>query len=264
VAVSNMPRPPLTVTFAVWKALFLREAVHRMSRERAASLWMVVEPVVHVVVILFLFAVLRARIVVGIDLNIWLMVGITFFFMFRRTFTQTMNAVGNSQALYTYRQVKPVDAALVRAAVEGFLMALVMIILLAGVGLYGVDVVADDPLKILLAVLGMWLFGLGFGLIASVAVEMIPELGTFLALVVQPLYFLSGVFFPIANIPQPYRDWLLFIPTVHGLELGRQGFSTSYHSLPEVSAGYLYGASLVCVLLGLALHRRFATRLTAR
>jgi len=35
----------LRVTFSVWKAMFLREAVARLSAGRAAWLWLLLEPV---------------------------------------------------------------------------------------------------------------------------------------------------------------------------------------------------------------------------
>jgi len=59
------------------------------------------------------------------------MVGLLAFFMFRRTATQTRNAVSSNQALFAYRQVKPVDPVLVRAGLEGFLMVVIMVILSA-------------------------------------------------------------------------------------------------------------------------------------
>ena len=41
-------RTPPAVTLAGWKALFLREAVNRLARERGAWFWLLVEPVIHV------------------------------------------------------------------------------------------------------------------------------------------------------------------------------------------------------------------------
>lgn len=263
-SVSRIPRSPLAVTLAVWKALFLREAVNRMSRERGASLWLVVEPIVHILVVIMIYAVLRVRVVGGIDTNIWLMIGFTTFFMFRRTAQQTLHAVSSSQPLFTYRQVKPVDAVLVRAGVEGFLMLLVTIVLFSGAGLYGLDVMPADPLAVLQAIFGVWLVGLGFGLMASVISELVPELGTVIGMAIHPIFFFSGVIFPIAQTPQPYRDWFLLNPLVHGVEAGRQGFATYYHAIPELSVPYLYGCAVALIFFGLALHYRFATRLAAR
>lgn len=43
----NSVRSPASITWAVWKALFLREAVARLFAGRAAWMWILVEPVMH-------------------------------------------------------------------------------------------------------------------------------------------------------------------------------------------------------------------------
>jgi len=257
-------RAPIDVTLSVWKALFLREAVNRLSRERAAWLWLLVEPVMHIVFLMFIFTVIRLRVVGGIDTAVWIMVGLLPFFMFRRPAQQGMNAVGANQALFTYRQVKPVDTVLVRASLEGFLMILVAVILLFGACLYGLDVVPADPLAVLKAFFALWLVALGFALIASVAREMVPELGRFIGMMLRPLYFFSGVIFPLERIPQPYREWLMLNPVAHGVEATRLGFAPHYKAVPETSFAYMYGFALIAIFLGLALHRRFAIRLVTQ
>jgi capsular polysaccharide transport system permease protein len=254
-------RTAFDVTISVWKALLLREAVARVVAGRAAWVWLLLEPVVHVVFLMFIFTVVRMRVVGGIDTSVWLMVGMLAFFMFRRTATQSRNAVGANQALFAYRQVKPVDTVLVRAALEGFLTVLIAIILFSGAILFGVGIVPDDPLAVLEAFFGMWLVGQGFGLVTSVASELVPEFGKVIGLVMIPLYFLSGVIFPIASVPQPYRTWLLYNPVAHGVEAARLGFAPYYHAVQELSVAYIYGFALTSIFLGLALHNRFATRL---
>lgn len=252
------------IAFSVWKALFLREAVSRISAGRAAWLWLLVEPLVHVVFLLFVFTTIRMRTVGGIETAVWLMVGMLAFLMFRRTGTRTQNAVSSNQGLFTYRQVKPVDTVLVRAALEGFLMLLVAIILFSGTALFGIDIIPDDPLAVLEAFLGLWLVGVGFGLCASVAGELIPEIGKLIGFIMMPMYLISGVIYPIASVPQPYRDWLMLNPVAHGLEAARLGFASYYHAVPELSIAYLYGFALVATFFGLALHVHFQTRLIAR
>lgn len=257
-------RTSAAITFSVWKALFLREAVSRLSAGRTAWLWLLLEPLIHVVFLLFIFTIIRMNTVGGIDTTIWLMIGLLGFLMFRRTATQTQNAVGSNQGLFTYRQVKPVDTVLVRAALEGFLTMLVAVVLFSGAALFGIDTLPDDPLSVLEAFFGLWLLGVGFGLIASVAGELIPELGKVIGFVMTPLYFASGVMFPIATIPQSYREWLLLNPVVHGLDAARLGFAPYYHAVPELSIAYVYGFALCTIFLGLALHRRYAEKLIAQ
>lgn len=251
----------MRIMASVYSALFLREALARISSSRFAWFWLLVEPIFHVAYMLLIYTVIRVHTVGGIDTVIWLMVGMLALFMFRRTALQVANAISANQALFTYRQVKPVDTVLVRGGLEGVLMLVVASILLAAAALFGHSVLPTDPLAVLEAFFGLWLLGMGFGLVVSVATELVPEVGRLVNFVMMPLYLISGVMLPLSAVPQPYRDWLMFNPVAHGLEAARLGFSPYYHVVPGLSISYMYSSALVSIFFGLALHRRFALRL---
>ncbi len=257
-------RSPLSVTFSVWHALFLREALDRLFRMRAAWFWLLIEPIIHIGFLAFVFSVIRVRTMSGIDMALWVILGLLAFFLFRRTGIQVMYGVDCNKALFAYRQVKPIDPALVRGVLEAFLMALVAIVVLTVAGLLGHITMPVDPLLVCLAVFGLWLVGMAYGLVASVLMELVPETEHILKILMLPLYLISGVIFPISAVPLPYRDYLLFNPVLHGVELVRVGFSDYYHAVPGLSLSYLYGFAALGVLLGLALHRSFAQTLTTR
>jgi capsular polysaccharide transport system permease protein len=257
-------RSSTVITLSVWKALFLREALTRISSGRAAWFWLLAEPIFNVAYLLVIFTVVRVTTVGGIDTTVWLIIGMLAFFMFRRTAMQVMNGIAANQSLFTYRQVKPIDTLLVRGILEAFLMTIITVILLAGAALFGHSVLPADPLAVLEAFLGLWLIGVGFGLTASVAIQLVPEVGQVIGLIMMPLYMLSGVIFPISAVPQPYRDWLLLNPVAHGLEAARLGFAPYYHAVPELSVAYIYEFVLVSIFLGLALQRRFALKLVTQ
>lgn len=257
-------RNSLPFALSVWKALFLREAVYRLFGSRAAWAWLLLEPLVHIGFLLFLFTTVRMRVIGGIDTILWLMCGLVGFFIFKRTLSQSMNAIGANQALFAYRQVKPVDTVLSRAFLEGLLMFLIAIILFVGAGMVGFDVIPADPMGVLIAFLGLWLLGLGMGLMTSVATELLPEVGKMIGLLMTPLYFISGVIFPLANLPSPYREWIMFNPVAHGLEIARISFALHYQAAAETSAAYLYASAISFIFLGIALHVRFALRLAAK
>ncbi len=263
---AHISRTSFDITLAVWKALFLREAVTRISNRRFAWIWLLLEPVFHIAYLLVLFSVIRMRSVGGIDTPVWIMVGLLTYFMFQRCGQTTMNAVSANQALFKYRQVKPVDTVLVRAALEGFLMILITILCFIGAALFGMSrhLLPVDPLSVAEALVAMWFVGLGYGLITSVAISLIPELGNIIGMLMTPVYVLSGVIFPVNSLPSPYREWLLLNPLTHGVEAARLGFAPHYHTFPELSIAYVYGCALVAVFFGLALHTRFSTRLVAQ
>lgn len=256
-----MARSPWAVTWSVWHALFIREAMHRLYHRRAAWVWLLLEPAAHIAFLIFIFSVIRLRVIGGIETALWLMVGLLAFFMFRRTMMIGMGAVAMAKPLFTYRQVKPVDAVLVRAVAEGLLMTVISLLLLSAAALLGLSVWPDDVLRVLSAMLGLWLFGLGVGMLLSVPRELVRETEDIVNMVMVPVYFLSGVIFPIAMVPQPYRDWLLLNPLVHGLDAVRLGFASHYQPFEGLSVAYVYFMAIVSIFMGLVLHRVYRTRL---
>jgi capsular polysaccharide transport system permease protein len=191
------------------------------------------------------------------------MVGLIAFFLFSRTAVQAKNAIHMSRALYAYRQVLPIDTVLARGVLEMFLMTVIAVLLFAGAILLEFVALPVDPLLLMAAWLGLWLAGMGYGLMASVGTEISRELGNILQLLMMPLYFVSGVFFPVSVVPQPYRDILLMNPLTHGLEAARLGFVPHYHAIQELDLSYLYIFSLSAIFIGLLLQRRFKRKLRA-
>ena len=260
----NSERSPASITWAVWKALFLREAVARLFAGRAAWMWILVEPVVHMGYLYLLFGFVLQRLISSIDGGMFILTGVLGFFMAQNTAMRSKEAINANTALFTYRQVLPVDTVLVRAAVEAVLLMISALFLLTGLGLLGSRIVPHDFLLVMVALTALWLSGLGLGLMMSVANELIPEVGKVTGMLFRPLYFLSGIMYPVSAIPPPYRDWLLLNPFVHGIETLRNGFFPQYHVVVGVSLSYLLGFALVTVCLGLALHVRFGGRLVAQ
>jgi len=254
-------RSQLSITLAVWHAIFLREALDRLFRERGAWFWLLIEPITHIGFLALMWGVIRKTDMGGMDVVVWLMVGMLAFFLFRRTAIQVMYAVDCNRPLFVYRQVKPFDTAVVRGGLEAFIMALVSAIIIVIVNLLGRDAIPSDPLLVMGAVLGLWLFGMGYGLIASVLMELVPELEHILKILMMPLYLISGSIWPLASIPSPYREYLMINPIAHGVEAVRLGYVSHYHAVPGLSLGYLYACSAASIFLGLLLYRRYVLRL---
>ncbi|ALM86445.1 ABC transporter permease [Bordetella sp. N] len=263
-ASTHRARSPYTVSFAVARALFLREALDRLFDMRAAWLWLLMEPVIHIGFITYIYTVIRLRNIGGIDAAMWVITGMLAFFMFRRTAVQVTYAVESNQPLFAYRQVKAFDVALARGVLEAFLMVVVSTLILAGAGLAGYPVLPSDPLLVAVTVFGLWLFGVGYGLVASVLMVLVPESEHILKILMLPLYLISGTISPISAIPSAYQDMLLWNPVAHGLELVRYGFGTEYHMVAGVDLAYLYTWAGLSFFLGLALYRRFARKLVTQ
>lgn len=211
---------------------------------------------------LFIFTVIRVKVVSGIDVLAWLIIGLTFISVYKRTSSQVQNAISANRNLFTYRQVKPIDALLTRAFLEGFLAAVIITITCIGaIFLVNVELVPDDMGLVLFSFFGLWLMGLGYGMICSVAIQMIPETGKLFGVASTPIFMTSGAILPIHSISEPYRSWILYNPLVHGLESARLGVSSYYHVVMGTNLAYLYQCALVAIFLGLALNVRFENKI---
>lgn len=260
----SAPRSSLSVTFAVWNALFLREAVARLSATRGAWVLIVLEPVLHAGLMLLLYTVVRARSVAGADVAVWLVLGLTSYLTVQNVFQRAMGAVDANKSLFAYRQVRPIDTVIVRACLETVLGLLILVVLLSILALLGHSVIPDSPMEAILSFVGLMLGALGIGLILSVLSELVPEAGNLMMFLFRPLYFLSGAILPLSAIPVQYREWAFYNPFAHGLELLRSSFFPVYHAAPEANFKYLYWFAVVSIFFGLALQVRFARSLRAK
>ncbi|AGW93673.1 ABC transporter permease [Cupriavidus sp. DF5525] len=258
-------RSDVSIAVSVWKALFLREASARLATGRAAWLWILLEPAVHLIFLMLLFGLIRHRVVGGgANAEIFVLAGVWGFFLVRNIAMRGMDAVNANKALFAYRQVRPVDAVLVRVSLEAFLYAIVLAVLLAALAAFDIDIAPNDPAQVGMSVVLLLLSGGGMALVFSVFGSLLPEAGRLIRLAFAPLYFLSAVMYPVASLPRGLRTVVLVNPIVHGLESMRAGYFAGYHGEAHISLLYLGFFALGMVFLGLALHARYAQRLVAQ
>jgi capsular polysaccharide transport system permease protein len=258
-------RSPFTVTLAVWRALFLREAVARLARNPMAWFWLIAEPVGHIVLLMWLFLVgFRQRAIAGADTSVFIMIGVLAFFLPRNMMNQGISVVDASEALYTYRQVKPIDTVIARVLLESLLASLVFLVVWAGAAVLGFPVSVADPLGALGAAGALWLAGFGLALSFSVIANFNAQTGHLVRLLMGPLYLFSALMYPTVAIPPSMRDAVLLNPLVHGIESLRLAFMPAYKVPAGIDLGYLYQFGVMLVFAGLALHVRYRGLLTAK
>jgi capsular polysaccharide transport system permease protein len=260
----HLHRSPAAVAAGVWRALILREAVTRLSLRRAAWFWLLLEPAEQVIYLVALHALIRHLVVPGVDVPLFIGVGVLPFFAMRSVALRGASAIDANQALFAYRQIKPVDTVLARAVLEGLLYLLVGTLFVAVCAAFGARVLIDDPLAVATGAALLWAVGLGLGLNLSAAGTLIPEIGQAAKLAFGPLYLLSATMYPSAWIPAPARAWLALNPLVHGIEMVRGGYFAAYRVPDFVSPGYLALWALGLVASGLGLHRHYSQKLRQR
>lgn len=104
---------------------------------------------------------------------------------------------------------------------KGAVMSLCVAIVLALFGLF------TNPLLIPLLAITGFLVALpcgAMGLLATALVNNINQFQTVYSFIIAPLYFLSGIFFPISQMATPVRIVAEFFPLIHGVRLAQAFF----------------------------------------
>jgi len=235
-----------------------------MFGSRMAWMWLIAEPLIHIMWLVFIFSVIRVRHVGGIQTELWIASGILLFLTFRRTLSQVQKSIDANRALFAYRQIHPSDLVLVRMGIEAFIMLLISFSVFFIGALIGWVAWPDNFLSVIEAFFLTSMCGLGLGMVFAFLSSMIPEFERILGFITMPLMLISGVIFPLAKVPEPYLSLLLLNPVAHILESGRLAFAPYYHAVPGLDMTYVYRCVLVLVFIGLALFRTFRQRLIMR
>jgi capsular polysaccharide transport system permease protein len=257
------PRNRLQIQRDVIYALLLRELSSRFGKSRVGFLWVLVEPVAHLVFPILIFGFLRQRVVPGIEYPVFLVYGLLPFLLFKAICLQTMSGTNANRGLLSYRQVLLMDVFIARALANCFIQVIVFIIVLTGLGMLGFDVLPPRPAELLgvLFLTVMLAFGLGlmFAAVGSVA----PDATSIIRVMFMPLYFMSGILFPVTRFPDAWIQWLAWNPLLHLVELTRLAGVENYRTMPYLSLEYPVWLAIGSLFIGLMLYRlRYLARVT--
>lgn len=258
-------RTPWQVTRSVWHAMFMREAISRTMADRMGWFWMIFEPFALVAIMVGIRSFIRGdRLIVNAEFIPWMIAGMMGFFLVREGMLRGMGAIDANSALFAYRQVQPVDPVLVRNFLEGMLRTFVFLLFIVGGLLLGLDMYPDNAIRAMWAWVSLWSLGIGLGLVTSVAATLVPEVGRVIRMLSLPLLIISGVMFPLNQLPHWLLEYLMLNPIPHALETLRLGFFENYQVIHGTSMLYFWLVTLSLNALGLLMHLRFVDRLKAK
>lgn len=247
-------RDGLRTQVRVIRALMLRETKTLFGRHRLGYLWAFIQAAFMIGV----FWVLRSwgnfHPPFGFSTPVFLISGFIPWYFFSETVSRAMNAIPGNQALLAYPQVFPIDLIVARTLLVGATYFCVMVIFLVLLAFYGFQIALAKPALILLALAVALALGFGVGAICSACNVMLPTTARVVPMGLRVLFFTSGLFYSVSEMPLAIQRILFFNPVAHAIELLRSGLSASY---PDrfVSYPYVAGFVLVSLALGLLLER---------
>lgn len=250
-------RTPWQISRSVWYALILRELQTMFWSRRFGAFWVLAEPMATLLVMVTLFSYMRGQGMSGLPFALWLTVGIVSFTLMRGIIFSLMAAVSANQSLFTYRQVKPFDTYIARTIVQVFTNISVYVILVLGmVFLFHYDIPIYKPIQMIATLAVMVVLGFAAGVLFSLLTHAFPNLSPIIRLMFLPLYFTSGVLFPVSWVPQPYYDWLLWNPFLNLIDMFRQYSFEQYTPMVGVTLDYPLKFTLVVLFIAVLTYRR--------
>jgi capsular polysaccharide transport system permease protein len=236
-------------------ALILRELHTRYGRENIGYLWMIGEPMLLASVMALLHHSGHTQFGSDVKALPFTVLGYTTFIMFRGIVNRSEGTIESNAPLLYHRMVTVFDVATARALLEGAGTFLTYVVLMTLLCASGLTEPPARPLELMLAEI----FMLWMSWSQSLIVVGISHENKLAERLVHPYsYFmipLSGAFFQVEWLPEPYRSLIVWLPLPHIFELARYG---QFHSanLRYFDGFYLVSWCVVLTWCGLIATRR--------
>jgi capsular polysaccharide transport system permease protein len=222
--------------------------------DRLGLAWAVVNPLVFI----FALSYMRGRMDGGDTHSVptfeFMMYGMLYIQLFLDVLTNSSSSIKKNKALFAFRQVQPISSVLASSIFYFFIKIAVYIFVLIIMYFLKMDFQIDDPFSLIFNAIALWLIATSLGLIFAIAQCYVPELAKIQGVLTRPLFFISGVFFSMQDIPREYWHYLDWNPILHAIELSRHAAYHTY-SVEAVSEFYLFGSALVFTFFALSVYQ---------
>ncbi|KSB90018.1 ABC transporter [Caulobacter vibrioides] len=193
-------------------ALIMRELHTRYGRENIGYLWMIVEPMLLAVAVALLHGNSGGLHAKDLQPVPFALGGYCVFMVFRSVIGRAESTIEANRPLLFHRSVTIFDMLLARAVLEGVATFAALAILLAGAWALGLAQPPARPLTFFAAYALMLWFAFALSLSICAASYLSKAVSKF----VHPLTYIampiSGAFFTLSWIPEPFRGWLVWSP----------------------------------------------------
>ncbi|MCH1930208.1 ABC transporter permease [Shewanella sp. A25] len=235
-------------------ALIIRELKTRFGANRLGYFWAVAEPMAQAGLMALIFSLLGRSSLSGIPVALFMLVAILPFKLFSKLLPQLAAAVDANKALLGYRQVTAIDPIISRLLIEIMTFFVVYILIMAMLAWLGFDVLPNNLLSLLIVNALTILLATGLGLMLCAATTWWKDTSKIVSMVMQPMFFISGIMFCATMIPQQYWYLLSWNPLFHVTELSRDAYFDGYQT-PVGSFTYLGLWAIASFTLGLMTFR---------
>ena len=241
-------------------AVALRETRTRFGAHQLGYLWALLEPIFWIATFGGMFWALGRLTPHGLDLIPFLATGIIPYELVMKTSDRVSNSIEANRALLFYPQVQTLDLALARGGLEVATSIAVFAAIVGGYGLYVRELRIDDVLRVLFGMGLAGLLGLALGLVLCASSVLSKSVERIRGPLFRPLFWVSGLFFTADALPLHIRQYMMWNPILHCVEIVRDGWFTAYRST-EASPAYVAVWIILLAFAGLTLERAVRRRI---
>ena len=242
----------LAIQFDVIYALILRESRTRFGKHLLGYLWALIEPSIWISLFVVLFYFSKRAIPFGMDIITFIATGVVPFFLFRNCVRYGIRAILSNQSLLYFSQIHVIDFIIARVFLESAGMILFFWII---IGVHELYFGVFTPNSLLTLLGGLYLsvaFGAGATVALCFANVFFPAIERTINRFIRVLFFASGTFFAVNELPRQLQEILLWNPLLHIITIVRTGWNPAFDN-PEVTAFYPLGWAFGLLVLGLGL-----------
>ena len=243
--------------WAIWRdvifALFVRE-IRTGFNDKLGLAWAVVQPLSFIIMLSYI----RGRMDGGSTHTIptfdFMMYGLLLIQLFLGTLSSCSSSIKKNKSLFAFRQVQPISSVLATGFFNFLVKVAVFISIFIFMYFIGLEVKLNDPLFMILNIFALWMFSMSFGLLFAIIQCYIPEFSKVQGILTRPLFFISGVFFSLQDVPKEYWPYLDWNPILHAIELTRYAAYPTYGT-EGVSEFYLFSSAFGSLFFALCVYQ---------
>ena len=237
-------------------ALILREMATTYGRSPGGYIWAILEPAGGIFLLVLIFSAGFRNPALGTNFAIFFATGIVPFMAYMSVSSKLMGALIFSRQLIAYPSVTLVDSLAARLLLDVITQLLVAYCIFSAILLVSETQTALHLPGIALAFFMAFSLGCGVGVMNCYLTTLSPVWRQVWGILNRPLFIISCIFFLFEAIPEPYRSYLWYNPLVHVVGQMRKSFYP-YYDAPYVSLVYVFGLSLILLVIGLIFLLRY-------
>jgi capsular polysaccharide transport system permease protein len=246
------------VAFSNWRLMIWAALYQVLAKQARGSKMMFVLTVLEPLIVISAFYAIRGVLKqntpnFGTSLFLFYASGLLPYYLFMRISSKTRAAVAKPNSLLP--GLSALDVFIATALLNAIIYISMMILILWGIWLYGIDDARPASIVTCAAPVGLFIvLGFGVGMINNVISRFLPMWTMLYQIFTRGLVFLSGVIFIVDLAPIWLRKWMVVNPLSHGVEWFRLGVYGNYpHN--SLDRSYLVEWAIIVLFLGFVLDR---------